>query len=93
MQLENLKLRNSGIIPLFEQIIGVMALEKQLWILNEPFVGMEMYEVEILLKLLDLYRKETGATLILETHLPISGDYSDVQIFLRDGRIGAILEQ
>ncbi len=69
-------------------IAGVMAMAPKVLILDEPTAGLDPRGREIVLDLVDSYRRETGATIILVSHsMEDVAARAERVIVLNDGRL------
>lgn len=69
-------------------IAGVMAMAPKVLILDEPTAGLDPRGREIVLDLVDKYRQETGATIILVSHsMEDVAARAERVIVLNDGRL------
>lgn len=69
-------------------IAGVLAMEPQVIILDEPTAGLDPKGVAEIMELLDDLKSDKGITIILATHdIDIVPDYADYVYVMRDGQI------
>jgi len=74
-----------------QKVMIVMAFltDAPLFIIDEPFLGLDVIAVNDLLTLI-AQRKETGTSFLLTTHmLSTVADYADKFVYLKDGEIAA----
>jgi ABC-2 type transport system ATP-binding protein len=63
--------------------------EAPFFIIDEPFLGLDVIAVGDLLRLID-ERKAAGTSILLTTHvLTTLADHADRFVYLRDGEVGA----
>ncbi|HOO26444.1 MAG TPA: energy-coupling factor transporter ATPase [Clostridiales bacterium] len=69
-------------------IAGVMAMQPEVLILDEPTAGLDPVGRDKILKLIDDYRKSTGSTVILVSHsMEDVANYVERIIVMRDSRV------
>ncbi len=69
-------------------IAGVLAMEPQVVILDEPTAGLDPKGVEEIMDLLDDLKSDKGITIILATHdIDIVPNYADYVYVMRDGQV------
>jgi len=70
-------------------ILSAFLTEPELYIIDEPFVGLDPLAIRSLLELMDRRRKE-GAGILLSTHILATAEkYCDRFIILHNGRVKA----
>ena len=74
-----------------QKVMIVMAFitDAKLFIIDEPFLGLDVIAVNDLLKLIDSRKKE-GTSFLLTTHvLDTIADHADQFVYLKDGQVAA----
>jgi energy-coupling factor transport system ATP-binding protein len=71
-------------------IASVLSYQPELLLLDEIFIGQSVEEIIFIMQLLDDYKNEFSATIILVNHQPdIVGIFADRTIILEDGKISS----
>ena len=70
-------------------VLCAFLIEPSLYIIDEPFLGLDPLAIHALLELMDTMRKQ-GAAILMSTHILATAEkYCDRIILLHDGRVRA----